>query len=315
MANTDSFIDEVTEEVRRDQLYRLFRKWAWLPALVVIVLVGGAAWLEISRSQERATAQAFGSAVLDALDQEEAAARVAALEAIDPPAPEAGVILALLQAGEVASDPESAAAAAERLRAAARQPDLPPIYRDLALLKAHLVAPEPAEDARDVLETIAAPGRPYASLAQEQLALLDIRDGDLEAGIARLRDLERLATAAPGLSQRAGQLVIALESGAQLVDTAPEAPRPELDLPPMDTLDLLPPGTASDAPATAVEDVTGEAFDAGLGTETDAEETLEMPDAAPAADVEDTAAPDEADAPVETGEAAPDADAAAEETP
>jgi hypothetical protein len=33
MANTDSFIDEVNEEVRRDRLFAFFRKWAWLAVL------------------------------------------------------------------------------------------------------------------------------------------------------------------------------------------------------------------------------------------------------------------------------------------
>jgi len=29
MSDTDSFINEVTEEVRRDRLYGMFRRWGW----------------------------------------------------------------------------------------------------------------------------------------------------------------------------------------------------------------------------------------------------------------------------------------------
>ena len=39
MANNDSFINEVSEEVRRDRLYAFFRKWGWLIALGVIVIL------------------------------------------------------------------------------------------------------------------------------------------------------------------------------------------------------------------------------------------------------------------------------------
>mgnify|MGYP002067949300 CR=1 FL=1 len=38
MSNQDSFIDEVTEEVRRDKLYALYKKYGWIAALAVVVL-------------------------------------------------------------------------------------------------------------------------------------------------------------------------------------------------------------------------------------------------------------------------------------
>ena len=44
MSNPDSFIDEVTEEVRRDRLFALFRKYGWIGLVVVLGIVGGAGW-------------------------------------------------------------------------------------------------------------------------------------------------------------------------------------------------------------------------------------------------------------------------------
>ncbi|MCU4651847.1 hypothetical protein N8I71_03340 [Roseibacterium sp. SDUM158016] len=276
MANTDSFIDEVTEEVRRDRLFAFFRKWAWLAVLIVVVLVGGAGFLEYRRAQAVATSQAFGDAVIAALDQADSAARISALEAVDPPGAAGEVLLALLAAGEAAEDEDRVAAAA-RLRAAAEAPDLPVRYRHLALLKAHLLDQGDPAEARLVLGVLAEPGAPYAALAEEQLALLDISEGDLEAGIERLRRLEIAAEATPGLQQRAGQLIVALESGAALVDTAPE-PVAEPDAGPVDPADalggdgaLLPP-TDGDAADGAVED--GTAAEAGTG---DGEEGAEAP--------------------------------------
>ena len=37
VSNPESFIQEVTEEVRRDRLYSYFRKYGWIPALIVVV--------------------------------------------------------------------------------------------------------------------------------------------------------------------------------------------------------------------------------------------------------------------------------------
>ena len=53
MANqNDSFIDEVTEELRRDRLYAAFRRYGWIAILAVLLLVAGVVWREYSRSQE-----------------------------------------------------------------------------------------------------------------------------------------------------------------------------------------------------------------------------------------------------------------------
>ncbi len=220
MANTDSFINEVTEEVRRDRLFGLIRRWAWLIVLTVILLVGGAAYFEWQRNRTEARAQAFGDALLAALDLAEAEDRIAALGAIAPETPQAQMMLGLLQANEQAAAGQTTEAAA-RLRSLAELPDIDRRYRDLALLKAHLLDPEGDSQAVLVLETLAAPGAPYRVLAEEQLALLAARSGDMDRAGDILRRLENDAEATPGLQQRASQLIVALEAGASLIDTAP----------------------------------------------------------------------------------------------
>ncbi|OAN81170.1 hypothetical protein A8B78_09155 [Jannaschia sp. EhC01] len=256
MANTDSFIDEVSEEVRRDRLYALMRRWGWIPILVVIAIVGGAAYIEWQSAQQRAQAEAFGDALLQALDGDDTEARIAALEAVEVPSAEAGIILALLTAGEAANGEDRADAAA-RLRAAADAPGVARRYVDLALLKAEMLDPAPEAEARATLEALAAPGAPYSALAEEQLALMEVRAGDLDAGLERLRAIERSAAATAGLQQRAAQLIVALESGAILVDApVEEAPVEEAPADEAPT-EEAPADEASADEASAEEDAEG----------------------------------------------------------
>jgi hypothetical protein len=82
MSDTDSFIEEVSEEVRRDRMFDLFRRYGWIAVAAVLLLVGGAAWNEWSRSQQQTRAEALGDAVVAALQLEDAAQRAAALQDI-----------------------------------------------------------------------------------------------------------------------------------------------------------------------------------------------------------------------------------------
>src|SRR6056297_2935352 len=97
VSDTDSFIEEVTEEVRRDRLFRLMRRYGWIAILAILLLVGGAAWNEWRKAQARDAAQSTGDAIIAALGRDEADARIAALERIDPDAPGAQAIVAFLR--------------------------------------------------------------------------------------------------------------------------------------------------------------------------------------------------------------------------
>ncbi len=57
MSNTDSFIEEVSEAVRRDRLYALMRRYSGLAVALVALIVGGAAYNEWRKAETLARAQ------------------------------------------------------------------------------------------------------------------------------------------------------------------------------------------------------------------------------------------------------------------
>ncbi|HEX9857356.1 MAG TPA: hypothetical protein VGA75_03300 [Paracoccaceae bacterium] len=208
MSNPESFIDEVTEEVRRDRLFAAFRKYGWIGVVLVVLTVGGAAYSEWQKATQRAEAQAFGDAVLAALEAETPEARAAALTAVAATGKRAG-ILQLLLASDPAEDRAGALAALEKVAA---DEALPVAYRDLAVLRRVILAGAemPAADRRAALDPIAAPGRPYRPLALEQMAYLLVEAGDSAAAITALQALSQDQEAPTGLRQRAAQMIVAL---------------------------------------------------------------------------------------------------------
>jgi hypothetical protein len=206
MSNPDNFIDEVTEELRRDRLFAAFRKYGWIGGLLVVMVVGGAAWREYSIAQHDARAQAFGDALIDALDVDEPLARAQALADVPATGAQAAV-KALVQTSDIAADRPAALAALSALEADAAQPQH---YRDLATLRRVLLAGAdlPLADRRSALEGIAQRG--YGILAREQLAYLLLEDGKTDEAIAALLALIQDQSAPQGLIARASAAIVAL---------------------------------------------------------------------------------------------------------
>jgi hypothetical protein len=206
MSNPDSFIEEVTEEVRRDRLFGLARKYGWVGAVLVVLIVGGAAWREYSAQTARTAAQAFGDGLIDALDMGDEAQRRAALADLPATAGQ-DALKALVLSADPSFDKAKALAALAALEADAAQPQ---IYRDLAALRRVMLAGSdiPLADRRITLQAMSARG--FGLLAREQLAYLLIEEGDTEAAIAALSALIEDQGAPAGLIARASQAIVAL---------------------------------------------------------------------------------------------------------
>jgi len=192
MSDTDSFIEEVSEEVRRDRLYGYMRRYGWIAVLAILALVGGAALNEYSKSQARAKAQTAGDAILAALEADEPEARVAALEAVRDQDITQGAkaVVSLMQAAEQGAA-DDAAGSQDALEKIAVDGSLPEIYRQIASFKAASQSDGSlsVEDRRIRLEALSAPGMSLRLLASEQLALIDIETADTDAALEKLQSI------------------------------------------------------------------------------------------------------------------------------
>lgn len=208
VSNSDSFIDEVTEEVRREKLYGQLRRYGWIGVVVVLGLVGGAAWNEYRTAQARNAAEAAGDALLAALEQDDAAARAAVIAEIEVEG-SASAVTALLTASTQEEAGDTAAAFAT-LTALAADQDVPEMYRDLASFKAAMLPSDDAAARLAALEALSQPGQPFRLLALEQMAYATLEGGDTEGAIAIMRRIDEDAGVTRGLRERVQTLMVAL---------------------------------------------------------------------------------------------------------
>ncbi|MCE8009592.1 tetratricopeptide repeat protein [Aestuariivita sp.] len=211
MSDTDSFIDEVTEEVRRDRLYRYLRRYGWIAVLVILAIVGGTAFNEWRQVQAQGEAQALGDALTAALEEPDAASRVGALEALSPQSPGGQAVRDFLLAAEQAETGRTEAALATLDRISTNG-DVADIYRQIASFKSLTLQADAIsiEERRLSFEALARPGAPLRLLAEEQLALIEIEEGATEAAISRLEAIVLDAEVSTDLQQRARQAIVAL---------------------------------------------------------------------------------------------------------
>lgn len=205
MANqNDTFIDEVTEELRRDRLYGLMRRYGWIVILLVVAVVGYTAWREYDRAQDRAAAQAWGDAVLTA----EAAGDPAAILAVDPQGSAGRQALSGLLAAGAQQDADAAAQALRDVAAA--QPDT--VLGELAQLKLVMLQGQQMDVAeRDAMLTrLSRAGAPFELLALEQKAVALIGAGRPDDAITLIRQIQDKDGLTEALRRRLSEMMIAL---------------------------------------------------------------------------------------------------------
>lgn len=212
MANNDGFINEVSEEVRRDRLYAFFRKWGWLIALAVVVVVGGAALLEWQKARERAAAEAAGDALYDAIAVEDLAARADAFAELDTGDSAGRRALQALFSASAAFEAGLVSEALSQLEALAGDDAVPGLYRELANLKWAIIGAGEIDAATriDRLSGLTLAGGAWRLLAEEQIALIRLEEEDTDAARTMLNAILEDQEATPEQRRRIEALIVAL---------------------------------------------------------------------------------------------------------
>lgn len=213
MGNPDSFIDEVKEEVRKDRLYRMLRRYGWIGALVVLVIVGGTAYREWSTTNQRLAAEAVGDSILAASIGSSPSEQIEMLDSIAVGSVDAGAIRDFIVAATMLEDDDRTNAIA-RLADISSNSEVSTVYRDLALLKSIAIRQDTDEPESLVqeLDGLIEGNSEFRFLAMEIKAIALERMGNVEDAVAILRILRSESGVPRELSGRAASLLAELDA-------------------------------------------------------------------------------------------------------
>lgn len=212
MSDRDAFIDEVTEEVRRDRMFALWRRYgAFVIAglVAVVALAAGKTWLDHRADAE---ARRIGAAIAAAAETAPTEAAAALTTLAEQTGSKGGAVLARLRAAGLHAAEGRLREASEAWRIVAEDPAADPLLRDFAAFRAVMAEAPGLEPAALVarLEPIAGGNGPFRLLAAEAEALARLAAGEREAGLAALRAVAADAAAPAGLRRRVEAALTAL---------------------------------------------------------------------------------------------------------
>jgi hypothetical protein len=290
---SEQFIREVDEELRRAQLKAIWDRFAPLIigvcVLVVLLTAGYRGWLWWQQRQAAQAGDRFIAAV-EKLDTDKAAAE-AELEKIAEESRGGYRALARMRlAGEKAETGDKEAAIAG-YDAVAADPGVSEAMRALARIRAGLLALDTGDFAGAVerAEPLVEPGNAWRNAAREILGLAAYREGDLQKARDLFTDIQQDAETPPELWVRSGMMVA-------LIDGQLAAPGAEE-------------GTA---PAQTPAPAENQAAPAGEAGTTD---SLPVPTEAPVMSPDASMETPAAENPASEAPASPGAPAATSETP
>ena len=171
MSQNDNFIDEVTEEVRKDKLFILLKRYGWIGLLFILLIVAGSIIVEIRSSQRNTASRELGDA-LSKLILEESQKNTDEKAAKNQDVLKETLISTLVKARvkEVSGDKKQAINIYRDIASLNQSSQ----FADFAKFKLVLLLDQNFEEKSNLLEELISPDSAFFLLAIEQKVLLNL---------------------------------------------------------------------------------------------------------------------------------------------
>lgn len=220
------FINEVEEELRKDDYNKLLKRYGPAIAVVIFLVIAGTAAFEWNKSRVGKTARAASASYISAADlarDGDNDKAVAAFLALAEKAPEGYSGLSLMRAAAIEIEKGDVSQAVTYYDQAADTFTLPR-HKDLARLKAaYLLADNGAySEVQSRVDPLAAKDAPYEYLARELAGFVAYQSGDMTTARQEFNYLKSIPGVPATIAERATQFLSLVPRAENDAVTEPE---------------------------------------------------------------------------------------------
>jgi hypothetical protein len=226
----DSLAREVDEELRREQLLKLWEKYGTYVVVAIALIVVGVGGVKYYQYRTTVAAEAAGARLAEATRRsppESGAQTQKILEDIGKSGPAGYATLARFRLAAADRDAGKLAEAAAAYEAIANAGAGDRLLADYARLQAASLKLDTAgwTDMQNRLNDLAADGNPWRASARELLALAAVKAGKTDDARQQFQRLLSDRDTPPSIAERA-RIMMAMLTEAELSTPAPPAPAP-----------------------------------------------------------------------------------------
>lgn len=210
VSDNESFIDEVTEEVRRDKLYLLIRSYGWIPLIVILAIISGSVFIEVRSSSMRIASEGLGDLLSEVLDD-----KIGNTDTISDNISkfvDSQSTLALILSAKVFENKSEFQSAISAYEEILKVDDVQKSIKDFVRFKLLLLVKNDPVKTEDLLAKLITPNSAFNLLALEQKVLIEIKENNWEDAIANLNLLIADQRASQAMISRATQIKKAIVS-------------------------------------------------------------------------------------------------------
>ena len=211
MSENESFIAEVTEEVRRDKLYLLLKRYGWIPVIVIITVILASIFIEIRNNAKVIEAENLGDLLASSLSGD---MEVKAILSNDISSTPKSLIALLLEAKVLENKLEYQTAIAAYETVLSRE-EIPTSLKDFVKFKLVLLVKDDPMRIKKLIGDLINPDGSFHLLALEQKVLIEIGEKRWNEAVANLNLILADPEVSQGMITRATQIKKAIRLDSQ----------------------------------------------------------------------------------------------------
>lgn len=212
----DAFIREIDEELKNEKLKKIWDRYGLFIILFIVVAISAAVSFETFTAWKEKRNQEFSDTYAYALNLQNQGRYAEAMEVLDKLQKSKKAVysdIAEIQMANIKMEQNKVEEAIAILENVVKNKDFNPQMKEIALIKlaSYKLDYAPSEEIQEMLMPLASENGVWTNIAKEMLAMLAVRDGDLDRAKSLYQEISVAANTPETLKARAQDMLNVIE--------------------------------------------------------------------------------------------------------